>query len=100
MASEMSRPLNLRRRSVGLLSDNSNYDKQESQAAAQAGFSGDGAGFRSPRRRLSLQILGQQRQGFAGLIEWSRDGEVEAVGFISPGSAKPTARVLADARVR
>jgi hypothetical protein len=55
-----------------------NYDKQKSQAAAGPGFSGDRAGFRCPRRRLSLQIPGQPGQGFAGAIEWSRDGEMEA----------------------
>jgi len=55
-----------------------NYDKHASQAAAWAGFSGDGAGFRRPWQWLSLQIPGQPRQGFAGGIEWSRDGEMEA----------------------
>jgi hypothetical protein len=68
----------------GLIARYVNYDKQMSQAAAGAGFSGDGGTFRSLCRRLSLQIPGQPGQGFAGGIEWSRDGEVEEAGSSSP----------------
>ena len=47
------------------------------QTAELAVFSGDGAAFHDLCRRLSLRIPGQQRQGFAGPIEWSRGGQVE-----------------------
>jgi hypothetical protein len=67
-----------------MLSDKVNYGKQKGQGTAQAGLSGDGGGFRRPRRRLSLQIPGQPGQGFGGGIEWSRDGDVEPLPSITP----------------
>ena len=49
-------------------------------------FSADGATFPTSCQWLSLQILGQQREGFAGPIEWSRDGEVGQLPSIAPSS--------------